>query len=314
MIDKIHITVYTISTKENNRYVFIYFVITREKSMCQFKHYNLQISKDFSFKSNKLHIDLHLTSHLFQRRKNEEKIRSFMFSAQWQYEDIINSMIIDYNILEYGSAKVVFIFKHQKETYGMLVDQRVRENVCDITIITIDKIGERHFKESDIFFKENNKLYSDYVLQNSFIKQVSKRVVSQSNFQFYETYFFEKIKKNAGYSDLDEPKFFNSIKSRVESGSLDYSNFWISTNVGKTKMPIYLRISIERIKKRNVIILIDIKRDEEKAMKLCSENEEKICEFSQWEGGDYGVKIIQVPFPISGLKIKNKRKFNEQTR
>jgi len=211
--------------------------------------YNKKIERKFSLIALDNNIDVVLTSHLFiPRDKNSKKIRAYIFKSRYQYEALILSAVED-GILNYAhKGRVVYMFEALNVNYGILLDCIKTDIGYEITVITVDKIKEHNYSTSDLFYREKNKIYSQFVLPLCFSRQISgSRIDKIGDVQFFKTYGFENICKKHKhiYSSISFEKISASIFSRLKS-SLILSQRIYCLQFDKNGLEnIYIEISIE---------------------------------------------------------------------
>ena len=274
--------------------------------------YELLVNRDFFFSVDEKELHVHLTSHLFHRRAGAKQRRSFMFKTTWQYKHIIFEAFSKYNIWEFRNGKVVFIFKYNRETFGILLDIKLsKENIYSVFIITVDKLDDRHFVKHEMFGKEKNKIYSDYTLPFSYLRQVEKRVDRSNWYEVYYSNYFTALDAFQAYGEtVDENRLLCSIRTRIERGSLPIGIYWLVIPVDNKWKQLFLKVSIEKIwrnqREIDVIIFTDLKFTYERVQNVKSTRVEKVIDISSEANKNFG-KLTQInPIKRTGLKIKLK--------
>ena len=225
------------------------------------------LQRDFSFVCEKGEVDVHLTVHLFRRRDfnrggEDGRIRAHIFKATWQIKDFIKEALESYGLWEFANCgRSVFVFEnHKREKYAALLDVRLKSEKYDITIITIEQLSQRHFVEHDIFTKESIKIYSDYILPKSYMLEIDKAIERGGEADIYTTRHFAKVSNTYGFhDDVDVNRVFNSLKTRISRGKLSNGISWIYFKL-TNKPPVAIKISIEPLGRKKIIILADVKR------------------------------------------------------
>ncbi len=228
------------------------------------------IEREFNFKEIGYDIDVKLTSHLFIRRTingiTDKHIRSHIFKTRAQYQDLLTAAIKKFNLLDYANkGRVSFIFIHKQEKYGMLLDVTKSKDGYTITVITIDKMGDRHFVKNAFFGKEKNKIYTEYVLHSSYMRAIEERVNSCREFVFYNTFFYNRSAQEISLKKkINEYRIHNSIISRFDNKTLYFGRHWIEI-CNKTDGPIYILINIEKLIVKDLqniaIIFVDVREE-----------------------------------------------------
>lgn len=278
------------------------------------------LEKDFSFKVSMekkeapLTIEVHLTSHLFTKRTVEgitdTRIRAHIFKTRDQYENLFTAAIEKYELLSYtNKGRVAFLFNAQEERYGILLDVVTSEAGYLITVITLDKIGERHYISNALFGKEKNKIYTEYVLPVSYMRAASKRMHTAKSYNIYHTHHFDKIYVEQELNNnIDFTRLYNSVITRHLQGSIDYGQHWFKFKIN-AKEEVCIRVSLERDRTkygiRSAVILVDFKSSFEKTQQLALSTGEEIFDIGTTLPNGFGrqrVEIISKP----GLRIKKK--------
>ncbi|MDD3466345.1 MAG: hypothetical protein PHE67_04270 [Campylobacterales bacterium] len=271
------------------------------------------IDTTFNFETTKGRVEVYLTAHLFQTRNknNEHRYRSFMFQSRWQYEDIIKSAFELYNISEYSNkGKVALIFQYSGEEYGILLDIKKKNAGYSAYIITIDKLRDRHYSHGGMFARENNKIYTKYVLQESFLLEPKSRFDTVKDTQFFQTNFFAaKVKKYNHMDKIDFIRIFHSLHTRSMVQSIKTNScFWIHVGLDKNEK-CFLRVSVEELKigesLKKVITMADFALNEEFVLDRARFKREEVVRISSSESANFGIAETTKP-NNSGLKIKKK--------
>lgn len=276
--------------------------------------YGLLINRDMYFSVEKKKVQIHLTSHLFQKREGENQRRSFMFKSTWQYRHIISEAFTKYNIWEFRNGKVVFLFKYNEDTYGILLDIKLlEENVYSVSIITVDKLDDRHFVKHEMFGKEKNKIYSDYTLPFSYLRQVRQRVDRGSGYEVYYSNYFMELDSFQTYCEtVDQNRLLCSIRTRIERSSLLIGVYWLIVPIDDRGKELFLKVSVEKIWRNeseiDIIIFADLKFTYERIQNLKSTRVEKVIKISSEANKNFG-KLTKInPIKRTGLKIKERIK------
>lgn len=276
--------------------------------------YGLLIDRDMYCSVEEKKVQIHLTSHLFQKREGENQRRSFMFKSTWQYRHIISEAFTQYNIWEFRNGKVVFLFKYNEDTYGILLDIKLlEENVYSVSIITVDKLDDRHFVKHEMFGKEKNKIYSDYTLPFSYLRQVRQRVDRGSGYEVYYSNYFMELDSFQTYCEtVDRNRLLCSIRTRIERGSLPIGVYWLRVPVDNRGKELFLKVSVEKIWRNeseiDIIIFADLKFTYERVQNLKSTRVEKVIKISSEANKNFG-KLTKInPIKRTGLKIKERIK------
>ena len=241
------------------------------------------IDRSFSFLIENIGtVEVRLSSHLFTKRvvgKLEEKnIRSNIFKSRDQYEMLLNDAFLNCGLSEYANhGRVAFIFSFDKQTYGILLDVKKLKSHYHVTVITIDRMSDRHYCKADFFYKESNKIYSDYTLSESFFNVIEKRVDRRGGIQIFSSYFFNIVAKKTGYcEDVDIERILSNLTQQINDEVLKKGSYWLEFPI-KKRNNFFLRISIEEIKQGNenfmCLVLIDVKRSRLKVQeRACLKN------------------------------------------
>jgi hypothetical protein len=270
------------------------------------------IDRDFICNTNHGAVHIVLTAHLFQKRNknNEKRYRSYMFQSRWQYEDIITAGFEEYNLADFANkGRVALVFTYQNEQFGMLLDV-VSNTDFKVTIITIDKLRERHYTHAGMFNKESNKIYTKYVLRGSFLLRPQKRLETVKNFEFLQTDFFDtKIHKLKLDREVDFTRIYHSVMSRVLTGQISRkTSLWVALSVSEDK-EIYLRISVEDIMIKSSckigILMVDIASNKDFVESRAAMYNEELIEIKSMTSENFG-KYEAAPLNKGGLKIKKK--------
>ena len=275
-----------------------------------FKQYNLNIPLDFVIIVGGYEIHVHLAKHLFKSRKGQTRPRAFMFKALWQYEELIKHAFTKNNIAEYANeGRVAYIFKYLKNDYGILFDIRLRDGVYDVTVITIDMKDSRHFLVGGMFMKEKNKIYSDFSLPISYMRQIKKRISRNSKYEFYHTFLFDANKYFNEYrKQVEEERVAQALSSRISAGDMDFSIYWLKVYIGNSKS-VYIKTSIEKVwrggREVTVIIFADFKMSR-KAMNQMNLGTENIYKLGDVASNFHFGNTPKEKLNRSGLKIKSK--------
>lgn len=273
-----------------------------------------RIERDFDFKVIKQRVSVHLTHHLFCKRiidgVTDTKIRAHIFKSRDQYENLFTAAIKKYGLLSYANkGKVAFLFNAQGERYGLLLDVVTSEVGYLITVVTLDKIGERHYINNAMFGKEKNKIYTEYKLPMSFIEETANKVYRSKAFSFYHTNNFEAIYIGTQLENIVSfVRLYDSIVSRFTKGTLGYGIYWFRFAVGENKH-MHTRVSIERIKtkyeEKHAVMFVGFESSFEKVKELAERESEAIVEVGVEVKDGFGIKIEKRPLR-SGLRIKKK--------
>jgi hypothetical protein len=274
------------------------------------------IDRDFICYTNHGAVHIILTAHLFQKRNknNEKRYRSYMFQSRWQYDDIITAGFEGYNLADFANkGRVALVFIYQNEQFGMLLDvvsSPTKGVDFEVTIITIDKLRDRHYTHAGMFNKENNKIYTKYVLGESFLLRPKKRLETVKNFEFLQTDFFEKkIKKIKMDREVDFIRIYHSIMSRVIKGQIAHNtSLWVSLSIADER-DIYLRISVEGIMVKTSckigILMVDIASSKDFVESRAAIYNEELIDIKSMTSENFG-KYEVAPLNKGGLKIKKK--------
>lgn len=275
--------------------------------------YGLLIDRDMHFSMEEKKVQIHLTSHLFQKREGEDQRRSFMFKSTWQYRHIISEAFTKYNIWEFRNGKVVFLFKYNEDTYGILLDIKLlEENVYSVSIITVDKLDDRHFVKHEMFGKEKNKIYSGYTLPFSYLRQVRQRVDRGSGYEVYYSNYFMELDSFQTYREtVDQNRLLCSIRTRIERGSLLIGVYWLTVPIDNKGKELFLKVSIEKIWRNeseiDIIIFADLKFTYERVQNLKSSEAKNIIQMSREADKNFGTTTKIFGTKATGLKIKSKK-------
>lgn len=224
----------------------------------------LEIDRKFSFMTNFGIFDIILTSHLFIKRKDEKRHRSYIFKTREQYEDILQFAFNNYGLNDFiNKGKVGIVFSSLGVDYALLVvlERKLDKNPI-ITIITLDKITTRHYVSHSIFAKEKNKIYMKYELPISYVGAITEyKGVIRDTCKFYHTHYFKSLLEKNKLSKTNTRIVQEMITDWHLNGKLKFGIYWLEYNVGEQLQ--YLRLSIEKIKRQEstntAIIFVDLK-------------------------------------------------------
>lgn len=118
-----------------------------------------------------------VSSHFRQTRKNEVRKRGFMFKTIGQVERILLYAMRNRGIEDFIDKKrVVIKFSYFGEIYGLLISldsSKIKNNLVEITLITVDKEDTRHYTEHLMFMKEDIRIdMSEYELFSTSSKYI----------------------------------------------------------------------------------------------------------------------------------------------
>lgn len=264
-----------------------------------------------------MEIHVTLTAHLFRRRtynKEEEKhTRSFMFQSQLQYEDLLKYAIEHHELLSYYSVKHVILFFYAlipAKKYGMAMDiQKLDDDHYHITIITIEGLKDRHFVQGAMFLKEEYKIFSEYVLPKSYIRDIEEKIHTIKGVHVYSGYFFNSLfYQHKLHNKIDLAKLISSFSNKIENGELEHGTFWVKVPIGKGKS-VFLRVVYELFisygMRKHIIIFYDMKINKNNVMAFMENSGESMLSYD--DSRDFGKSSYKRMIGRrNGLKIVRK--------
>lgn len=273
------------------------------------------IDKEFLFSTKKGSVKTILTSHLFKRREyktSQEKYhRSFMFKTREQYQNILTAAFEEYNLANYANeGKVALIFMFAGKKYGMLLDIDTAEEANFlVTVITIDKMRDRHFSHAAMFNMESTKIYTNYEVKGSYLREAGIKYDTTNEYNFCLTDFFNKKgEKYNFFSTVDYPRVFHSIMNRIMLEKLPFGCYWLSVNL-KDNKKCFLRVSIESLllgdSKNIYVILVDFDYNLKMVQKKLETAKEELFILNSMASGHFEKEIV--PQKKKGLRIKEKK-------
>jgi len=257
-----------------------------------------------------------LTSHLFYKRKNENRSRIAVFRNSFQILDIIKYAIKEFDLLSYkdkGKLALIVPVYERKFTiskYGVAISVETSKDTCnyktDIIVITIDKQDTRHYKDSLQLVKSKYRFYLDnYCPTKSFVQKdlifLNKVTCTLGNAKIFITPFFQENKNYLfdffpkGYINFFASVFGNEIPKRLNRGA-----FWCLVTL-KDQKQFYIRMAIEESWDKNefLIIVLNGRYKSQKTLNLINRFQEEVCEYSFLDikmprkGRGNGLKIIR---------------------
>ncbi|WP_152184678.1 hypothetical protein [Sulfurimonas indica] len=173
-----------------------------------------------------------------------------MFKTREGYQELIRSAVSQYNILDYpDKSKIVFVFEYNDEKYSVLlaVDKSKNTERPLVTVVTVEKIGSRHFGRRESFHMERIKIYSDFILTPSFLRDVEVKIGTyEKKYAVYRTVFFNKLANRFGFDEkVDQERLISSIISSVAKKKTSPFQEWVIFSCNGKKYAIM--VSIEKV-------------------------------------------------------------------
>ena len=229
-----------------------------------------------------------LTKHLFIRRTikgvTEPFVRSHIFQTREQFEIMLRHLF-SYDELNTFYGHVVVRFKYKEESYSLLLSLEKNDTLKNptVTIITVEKISDRHYYKHVSFVKERKKIYTDFILPESRYHKshisLESNISNSSNSHYralVSKYFNKIMSNNNSLMNLD---LYTIIRSLVSRYNYDNSckTYWIPVK-GENQLH-FFRVGFEKLlegnKERLALIFIDYKSNIEAAKKRAAETKEE---------------------------------------
>ena len=179
---------------------------------------------ELKFHIHEISVDVRISKHMFIPRKLGEdtgRVRGYMFKSREQYQRLIISAVTEYNILEFtNNGKVVFVFQYANERYSLVfaIEKKESDDFPIITVVTVEKIGSRHYNTKESFRAMRNKIYSKFILPFSSMRNIETKIGTyQNRFLVYRTFFFNNAARKYNFDEnVDQERLLNSIISFFE--------------------------------------------------------------------------------------------------
>jgi len=283
------------------------------------------------FKYNNQIIKIRISSHFFTKRHINDKVSRgrVLFKNTHQCVNIVKYILDNYKELmeDKNKRKTAVMFYVKEEKYGLLLKAEtnpISSEITDITFITLEKESERHYKDTDMFWKETSKIYmKDYVLPKNHMTQTySMQVGSEERLKnkLWSAYIFKEEEESFNQF-LDKDKIsLTKLKYGIslyladefkdlESGFKKSILLEILFSKKEKRKSLFLEIEVEEnhwIQHKNKVSYgIIFKTFGEKTMQLGCKIEKQFRE--KIKSGNNLIYDIEMEMEIEKLRLRDKR-------
>jgi len=261
-----------------------------------------------------------LTKHLFEVRDGQHGRRIYMFDSIGQISHLLKYALNNYDLSKYiNKGKVSIRFTYQNEVFGLLlVLEQTEDSICDITIITVDKIDVRHYTTYKLFHNVLHDIHSEeYVLNRSHLSRSSNLNTLETLKQYNCTYkivcydaIMDKINMDITYIRnwqsviallTDTPEYKDGLLSNTGAFWFDFTLF----NRGQR----YFKVSIVEYLPNEFYFIILNLVNKERFNNLREFFSDALPYYNNLSSIDIGAKPIipKNPNPRKRLTIKKKK-------
>lgn len=152
-----------------------------------------------SLKNGDIKYVIRRSFHFNSCRKKQNKKRSFIFKNNKQIAELINHAFNFNNLVVYVNKKIALRFDYKEEKHALLIalDEQ-KDKTIKITLITVDKLDNRHYTIGKQFHRENL-IDIDYRVNDSLESKAYRSVCELSKFKLLTTekchHYAEEFKK-----------------------------------------------------------------------------------------------------------------------